>query len=69
MHLDKAVCGSGQTFGVPPYEFLNIYGIFDSLVFLEKQLDLKSFTVSTKAAQIGKLFPEFFSLRLLLKAL
>jgi hypothetical protein len=53
------VCGSG----VPPYSFLNLYGIFDCrfcISFPEKRLEVKSFNGWTKAEDLklpGALHP------------
>ena len=46
------VCGSG----VPLYDFLNLYGIFNSrfpVSFSEKRLELKSLKGQTKAEEEG----------------
>jgi hypothetical protein len=63
------VCGSG----VPPYEFLNLYGVshsrFSISFFPEKRLELKSLKRQTKAEELGAPCPELLSLRLSLKAL
>jgi hypothetical protein len=52
----QAVCGSG----VPPYDFLNLYGIFNSgfsASVSQKRLELKSFKGRTKAEELGDLVP------------
>jgi hypothetical protein len=63
-----AVCGSG----VPPYDFLNLYGVFNSKFSVsdsQKRLDLKSFKGRTKAEELGPPWFELLSLRPPLKAL
>jgi hypothetical protein len=48
----RAVCGSG----VPPYDFLNLYGISNSRfsgVFPKERLELKSLKGQTKAEEEG----------------
>ena len=45
-------CGSG----VPLYDFLNLYGVFNSrfsVIFSEKRLKLKSLKGQTKAEELG----------------
>ena len=62
------LCGSG----VPPYEFLNLYGVFNSRFsnsFFKKRLDLKSFKGEMKAEELGDRVPELLSLRVSIKAL
>ena len=62
------VCGSG----VPPYNFLNVCGIFNSRFcpsVSQKRLDLKSLKRQTKAEEEGTPGPFLLSLRLSLKAL
>jgi hypothetical protein len=56
---------------IPPYDFLNLYGVFNSgfpLVFPEKRLELKSLKRQTKAEELGARCPELLSLRLSLNA-
>jgi hypothetical protein len=63
-----AVCGSG----VPPYDFLNFYGVFNSRFctsFHEKRLELNSLKIQTKAEEDGPRCPFLLSFRLSLKAL
>ena len=64
-----AVCGSGA----PLYEFLNLYGVFNSAgfgpVFPEKRLDLKSLKGWAKAEELGARGSELLSLHPSLKAL
>jgi hypothetical protein len=56
-----AVCGSGA----PPYEFLNLDGVFNSAGFgpvvPEKRLDLKSLKGQTKAEEVGDVSSSRFS--------
>ena len=62
------VCGSG----VPPYEFLNLYGIFNIMFcpsVSQKRLELKSPKRWTKAEELETPDPELLSLRPSLKAL
>ena len=63
-----AICGSG----VPPYDLLNLYGVFNSRFSAsvsQKLLELKSLKRQTKAEEEGTLGSELLSLRLSLKAL
>jgi hypothetical protein len=60
--------------GVPPYDFLNVYGnFFKTARFLlettEEWLDLNSLKGQTKAEEHGGRVPELLSLRLSLKAI
>jgi hypothetical protein len=61
-----AVCGSG----VPPYDFLNFNGVFNSRFstsFPQKRLDLKSFKGRTKAEEEGPRGPSSSAFVLLFK--
>ena len=58
--------------GVPPYDFLNLYGIPTAgfaYVSPEKRLELKGLKGRTKAEKLGQQLPELLSLRPPLKAL
>jgi hypothetical protein len=63
-----AVCG----YGVPPYDFLNLYGIFNSKFFAsvsQERLEPKSLKGQTKAAELGDPVLDLLRLRLSIKAL